>query len=197
MFTGIIEKLGRIEKKTYTKGLLKLTISVDNFSEKVEIGESIAVNGACLTVTKVDNNLLTFDVMKETLDKSNIGDLKIKDTVNIERALKANARISGHFVAGHIDGVGIIRRKEFRGGSYIFHIAVGKELISYIVAKGSIAIDGISLTVVEIKGNVFSVHIIPYTYKNTTLGEKSNSDKVNIEVDQLSKYAANLNKKPL
>jgi len=197
MFTGIIENLGKIEKKTYTKGLLQLTISVDDLSEQPEIGESIAVNGICLTLTKIEGNRLTFDVMQETIEKTNLEDLKIKDLVNLERALRANARISGHFVSGHIDGVGIIRRKEIRNGSYVFYIAVNKELIPYIISKGSIAIDGISLTVVEIKGNIFSVHIIPHTYKNTTLGKKSNSNKVNIEVDHLSKYAASLNKQHL
>jgi len=194
MFTGIVENLGRVEKKVYTKGLLQLSIDIDTFSEKIDIGESISVNGACLTVTKIENNRLTFDVMQETVDRSNLKDLKIKDTVNIERALKANSRLSGHFVTGHIDAVGIIRRKEFKNGSYIFHIAIPNEMLSFIVPKGSIAVDGISLTVVEVKGNVFSVHIIPLTYKNTTLGKKSNSDKVNIEIDQLAKYAANLNK---
>ncbi|MFH1655135.1 MAG: riboflavin synthase [Candidatus Omnitrophota bacterium] len=194
MFTGIIGNLGRVEKKLYIKGLLRLTIEIDKLSEKIEIGESISVNGACLTVTKIENNRLTFDVMQETLERSNLKDLKIRGSVNIERALKADSRLSGHFVTGHIDAVGIIRRKEFKNGSHIFHIAIAKEMFPYIVPKGSIAIDGISLTVVEVKGNVFSVHIIPHTYKNTTLGKKSNSDKVNIEIDQLAKYAANLNR---
>ncbi|MBM3252276.1 MAG: riboflavin synthase, partial [Candidatus Omnitrophica bacterium] len=139
MFTGIIENLGKIEKKTYTKGLLQLTISVDDLSEQPEIGESIAVNGICLTLTKIEGNRLTFDVMQETIEKTNLEDLKIKDLVNLERALRANARISGHFVSGHIDGVGIIRRKEIRNGSYVFYIAVNKELIPYIISKGSVA----------------------------------------------------------
>ncbi|MBM3248283.1 MAG: riboflavin synthase [Candidatus Omnitrophica bacterium] len=196
MFTGIITNLGRLERKSFLNGCLQLAIKLDKQLDDIVVGESISVNGVCLTVAKIDKGLLTFDVMQETKDKSNLNDLKIKDTVNIERALRANDRLSGHFVAGHVDEKGIIRRKEFRNGSHIFSIAVSKELIPYIVPKGSIAIDGISLTVVEVKGNIFSVHIIPHTYKNTSLAKKSNSDKVNIEVDQISKYAANLNKTP-
>ena len=190
MFTGIIEKLGRVERKTYQRGMLQLTVGMKDPFDKVEIGESISVNGVCLTIIKIDKNHLTFEVMQETLDKSNLKYIKIKDTVNLERALKADSRLSGHFVSGHIDEVGIIRKKEFRGGSYIFQISIPKELTSYIVSKGSIAVDGISLTVSEVRGNVFSVHIIPHTYKNTSLGIRSNSDKVNIEVDQLAKYVA-------
>ncbi|HOX54499.1 MAG: riboflavin synthase [Candidatus Omnitrophica bacterium] len=196
MFTGIIENLGSVEKKTFFGGMLRLTIKLAKPVNDIRLGESISVNGVCLTVTKIDKDLLTFDILEETKAKTNLDDLKIRDMVNIERALKANDRLSGHFVAGHVDNTGIIRRKELRNGSYVFHIAVSKELIPYIVPKGSIAVDGISLTIVEVKGNIFSVHIIPHTYKNTSLSQKSNSDKVNIEVDQLSKYAANLNKTP-
>lgn len=196
MFTGIITNLGSLERKSFLKGMLQLTIKLGKRLDDVVVGESISVNGVCLTVTKIDKDLLTFDVMQETKEKSNLNDLKIKDIVNLERALRASDRLSGHFVSGHVDAVGIIRRKEFRNGSYVFHIAVSKELIPYIVPKGSIAVDGISLTVTEIKGNVFTVCIIPHTYENTTLAKKANSDKVNIEIDQLAKYAANLNKTP-
>lgn len=196
MFTGIITNLGSLERKSFLKGCLGLTIKLDKIFQDVSIGESISINGVCLTVIKVDKDILSFDVMQETREKSNLDDLKIKDIVNIERALRASDRLSGHFVSGHVDAVGIIRRKEFRDGSHIFSIAVSKELMPYIAPKGSIAIDGISLTVVEVKGNIFTVHIIPHTYQNTSLAKKSNSDKVNIEVDQLAKYAANLNKTP-
>ena len=194
MFTGIIKNLGSVEKKSFLKGMLQLTIKLDKRFEDVCIGESISVNGACLTVTQIDKDLLTFDIMQETKEKSNLNGLKIKDIVNIERALRADERLSGHFVAGHVDGVGIIRGKVFKNGNYVFCIAVSKELIPYIVSKGSIAVDGISLTVAEVRGNVFAVHIIPHTYEHTALGKKSNSDKVNIEVDQLAKYVVNLNK---
>ena len=155
--------------------------------EDVKIGDSIAVNGVCLTLIKQEGPHLGFEAMPETLKVSNLGALKISDKVNLERSLKAGDRLSGHFVTGHIDCQGIIRKKNYLSGNFCFEIAIPAEFMKYILPKGSIAVDGISLTLVSKKSNTFSVYIIPHTLKNTTLGFKGPSDRVNIEFDILAK----------
>lgn len=197
MFTGIIEELGKVVKIESLKGNRVLTISAQKVKENVKIGDSIAVNGVCLTLTKIEKENLSFEVIPETLDKTNLKFLKISEQVNLERALKLNERLGGHLLSGHIDAIAIIRKKGISFGGYKFEIAVPQDLMQFIVPKGSIAIDGISLTVGEVKGNIFSIYIIPHTLKNTTLGFKGASSYVNIEVDMLGKYVLSLVKKPL
>ncbi len=197
MFTGIIEELVKVVKIESLKGNSVLTVKADKVKESTKIGDSIAVNGVCLTVTKIEKDNLSFEAIPETLNKTNLKFLKVSDLVNLERALKINERIGGHLLSGHIDTVGIIRKKGFALGGYKFEIAVDKDLIAYIVPRGSIAVDGISLTVGEVKGNIFSVYIIPHTLKETTLGFKAASSYVNIEVDMLGRYVLSLVKKPL
>lgn len=197
MFAGIIEELGKVVKIETLKGNKILTVKVERIKESTKIGDSIAVNGVCLTVAKIEKDNLCFDVIPETINKTNLKFLKISDLVNLERALKINQRLSGHMLSGHIDTVGVIRKKGFSLGGYKFEIAVDKDLMPFIVPKGSIAIDGISLTVGDVKGNIFSVYIIPHTLKVTTLGFKGHSSYVNIEVDMLGKYVLSLIKKPI
>lgn len=187
MFSGIVEELGQV-KSIIRKGSLNLfTIEVKKVVEGTGIGDSIAVNGACLTVIKKEEYFLSFEVIPETLRVTNLGSLRISDKVNLERSLKIGDRLSGHFVTGHIDCIGIIRRKNYSGTSQCFEISVPGEFIKYILPKGSVSVDGISLTVAGRKSNVFGVHIISHTLNNTTLGFKYPSDKVNIEFDILAK----------
>ncbi len=197
MFTGIVEELGKVVKIEALKGGRVLTIKAIKVKEAIRLGDSIAVNGACLTVTKIEDDNLSFEVIPETLDKTNLKFLKISDLVNLERSLKLNERIAGHLVSGHVDSVGIIRKKGFSLGGYKFEIVVDKDLMPFIVPKGSICVDGVSLTVGEVKGNIFSVYIIPHTLKVTTLGLKGAAGYVNIELDLVGKYVLSLIKQPL
>ncbi len=185
MFTGIIESLGTVKK------ISKTQITINAKLDDIKIGDSICVSGVCLTVSTLyplpsTLYLLTFDISEETFKKTNLGELKIGSIVNLERALKSDGRLGGHFVTGHIDAVGkiISQFPNFQ----IWKFGNPENLSKYIVEKGSVAVDGISLTVVEKKTNSFSVAIIPHTLKNTTLGIKKVGDTVNIETDILAKY---------
>ena len=152
-----------------------------------KIGDSVSVNGACLTVVKTEPETLIFEAIPETLKVTNLGVLKVCDKVNLERSLKIQDRLSGHFVTGHIDCTGIIHRKNYINNNLCFEITVPVKFMNYILPRGSIAVDGISLTVMNIKSSSFSIYIIPHTLKNTTLGFKGPSDRVNIEFDILAK----------
>ena len=187
MFTGIIEELGQIESISRRGKVVLLTVKANKILADTKIGDSISVNGVCLTVIKKDTDALSFEVMSETLKITNLGALRISDKVNLERSLKIGDRLSGHFVTGHIDCIGIIRNKNYINNNLCFEIAIPTEFIRYCIPKGSIAVDGISLTLVNVRSNTFSVYIIPHTLKNTTLGFKGPSDKVNIELDILTK----------
>ncbi|MBI5574212.1 MAG: riboflavin synthase [Elusimicrobia bacterium] len=187
MFTGIIEDLGTVKK------INKMQITVETKLDDIKIGDSVCVNGVCLTVVDylllvTRYSLLTFDISEETFKKTNLGELKIGSVVNLERALKSDGRLGGHFVTGHIDGTGKILKIKKSGNSEIWQFSIPEILSKYIAEKGSVAIDGISLTIVEKKINSFSVAIIPHTLKNTTLGIKKVGDTVNIETDILAKY---------
>lgn len=184
MFTGIIEGLGIV------KGVEKETISVESkeIFKNIKIGESISINGVCLTVVKHNKGVCSFDVMPETLKRTAISQVKRGNFVNIERSIEANGRFSGHFVLGHSDGVGKILKKKKKENMNTFEIEIEKELMRFIVPRGSIAIDGISLTIVDTFDKSFTVSIIPHTMSNTTLGFKSVSSSVNIEVDVLARY---------
>ncbi|MBL7081425.1 MAG: riboflavin synthase [Candidatus Omnitrophica bacterium] len=185
MFTGIIEELGEVVGiRRIGRGAL-LQLRKGRSFDEVMTGESIAVNGVCLTVSRIQKDVLYFDVIAQTLTQTNLGRLQIRDKVNLERALKVGDRISGHFVYGHIDYIGIIRKKNFIENNLCFEIALKPEFISNIVLRGSVAVDGISLTVQKIKRDSFSVYIIPHTAKSTTLGFKVQGSSVNIEFDKL------------
>ncbi len=191
MFTGLVIGMGEITamKKQGLGAFLSLRPG-DGGSITADIGDSIAVNGACLTVTRMEKNVASFDLSDETLRSTNLGSLKSGDRVNLEYALRPDSRIGGHFVMGHVDAVGTIRSKGPLGDMWKFEIEVPPKVMRYLVEKGSIAVDGISLTVVDILRDSFTLVIIPHTAKMTTLGFKGPGDTVNIEADILGKYVA-------
>jgi len=191
MFTGIVEELGVVDKIQRDVNLATLSLRTKIVGRGIKIGDSVSVDGVCLTVTRKNGGQLLFDVMKETLEKTTLGDLKVKKHVNLERALKVGDRISGHFVTGHIDGVGEIT-KITRGKNYAeMHIKTARGLLQYIVPKGSICINGVSLTVGLVGKNHFSFFLIPYTNEVTNLGSKKVGQRVNVETDVLAKYVLN------
>jgi len=192
MFSGIVKGLRKVVKIDSKKDFSKISIDLEGFSKGENIGDSISVNGACLTITKLNGSIALFDIMKETLDKTDLGDLKVNDKVNIERSLKIGERLDGHFVLGHVDGVGIIEKKEQDEDNCIIWISLPKELEYGLIPKGSIGVDGISLTIADIKQNKFAIALIPHTLKITTLGLKDKGDKVNIEIDYLGKWVRKL-----
>lgn len=187
MFTGIIEELGKIKKISYRAGITLLEISAKEVLVDTKIGDSIAVCGVCLTVVSVGNNSVSFEVIETTRKNTNLGLLKIGQPVNLERSLKVGDRVSGHFVSGHIDCLGLVRRKGARNGSIEFEISIPPIFMRYCLPKGSIALDGISLTLANVCANIVNVCIIPHTLKNTTLSFKGPSDKLNVEFDILAK----------
>lgn len=191
MFTGIIEETGTVKNITHGT-FTKIVIKCSKVLEETKIGDSIAVNGVCLTVTNISDESFAADVMPETMRASNLKDLKTGSIVNLERALQVGRRMGGHIVTGHIDCVGKIIDKRQEKNAFIFKIAINKEFTKYIARKGSIAVDGISLTVVEDGYDYFTVSVIPHTMLKTTLGYKGVGDSVNIEFDILSKYVEKL-----
>ena len=192
MFTGIVEEIGKIKSiKNGVKSSI-LSIQGDRIFEDIHLGDSIAVNGVCLTVISFNNKIFTADVMNETLRRSSLGNLKVGSYVNLERAMSANGRFGGHIVSGHIDGVGTIIKIEKDDNAIWYTIKSEDKLMKYIVEKGSIAIDGISLTVAKVYKCNFSVSIIPHTVNETILSHKSVGDNVNLENDIIGKYVEKL-----
>lgn len=185
MFTGLIEEQGRVLTPPRNG---KLSLAASKVTEGLALGDSIAVNGVCLTVSAFSGQRFTADVMPETLHRSNLGELRIGSLVNLERALPATGRFGGHFVSGHIDGVGSLLSVRPVGNALIFSIRAAPELLRGIVEKGSVAIDGISLTVVEVTETLFSVSVIPHTAAVTTLAGKRPGDRLNLETDMIGKY---------
>ncbi len=192
MFTGIIKELGKV--KSIDKGREGFAISLDielSDTSDLTIGSSIAINGVCLTIVNIYNNIVRFELIAETLSKTALGALKEGDRINIERSLRVGDTLDGHFVLGHVDTIAtIIEKKREEGQTLMYFQVRDKDLMRYIAEKGSIAVDGISLTVVSVSDDRFSVALIPHTLANTTLGIKDRGDIVNIEVDVLSRYAA-------
>ena len=188
MFSGIVEEKGIVQKIERKENLIVLSVKAKKVLRGIKIGDSISTDGVCLTVTKFKKDVFTFDIMKETMDKTTLKYLEVGSKVNLEGALRVNDRLGGHFVSGHIDGVGIIKKRISMENYEEFQVTIPKKLARYLAAKGSVCIDGISLTLGEVKGNMFSVYIIPHTLKVTTLGFKKDKDKVNIETDLLAKY---------
>jgi riboflavin synthase len=191
VFTGIIEGLGTIkkfDKNTKTRSAAKMQVDLGKLAKGLKAGHSVAINGVCLTVTKISKNQAEFEMIGETLKKTDLGALESGDKVNIERSLKVGERMEGHFVLGHIDDIGKIIKIEKKPTEIKFWIELPKALAKYVVKKGSIAIDGISLTLVDVIKNKISVCIIPHTMKITNLGSKKIGDKVNIETDVRGKY---------
>jgi riboflavin synthase len=191
MFTGIIEGLGSIvqfDKKTSNRSAAKMKIKLGKIVKGLKIGDSIAINGVCLTAIKISNDIAEFEMVDETIKKTNLGTLQNGNKVNIERSLKVGERLEGHFVLGHVDGVGMISKLQKQTNQVKIWIKIPKELSKYIIKKGSVTVDGISLTVVDVLKDQFSVSIIPHTMKITNLNYKKIGEKVNIETDILGKY---------
>lgn len=192
MFTGIIEELGIIQEIKKGSKSSKLLIKANKVLENTKIGDSICTNGVCLTVASLKTNSFEADVMAETLRRSNLGDLKVGSKVNLERALSLQSRLGGHIVSGHIDGTGEIISLIKEDNAIWVTIKTTNNILRYIVLKGSITIDGISLTVAYVDDKSFKVSIIPHTAQETTLLNKTNGDTVNLECDVISKYVEKL-----
>lgn len=188
MFTGLIEEIGTMEGSVNGEKSMKLTLKSSKVLENIKIGDSISTNGVCLTVASFNDTTFTVDVMPETMRKTNLGNLKQGSLVNLERALKVSDRLGGHIVSGHVDGTGCIKDFKVEGNATWVIIETKPEVIKYIIPKGSIAIDGTSLTVVEVADNFFRVSIIPITKEDTILLKKKVGDKVNLECDIVGKY---------
>jgi riboflavin synthase len=188
MFTGIIEEIGEIQKIRRGSQSIELTIKCYKILEDMKIGDSIAVNGMCLTVIRKETGCFTVDVMPETMRSSTIGMANISNKVNLEQAVRASGRLGGHIVSGHIDGTGVISDIKREDNAIWFTIEASKSILKYILHKGSVAIDGISLTVTHVDECCFSVSLIPFTCKATGIGGKKPGDIVNIECDIIGKY---------
>jgi len=192
MFTGIVEETGTIERIKPGKGSIALLVRARVCARGLKVGDSLAVNGCCLTVVKVfspsKQRLAQFDLLSETWNRTNLQFSKPGSAVNLERSLRADGRLGGHFVTGHIDGLGKILRSERVGQDHVLDIAAPAAIMRYVVQKGSIAIDGVSLTIASVRKNSFRIWIIPHTYSMTTLGHRRVDDAVNIEADLLGKY---------
>ncbi len=195
MFTGLVEDLGVVKRIVRKANSAQISISTTLELKEVKIGDSINTNGVCLTLIALSPPYFTVEVSQETLKRTNLLALREGEGVNLERALRVGDRLGGHLVSGHIDGIGIIKAKRKERGFIQMRIAIPAELSKYVVEKGSVAVDGISLTVNECKDSEFSLTIIPYTVQHTTLGFKKVSDKVNIEVDLMGKYVERLLKR--
>jgi riboflavin synthase len=188
MFTGIIETVGKIANIERQGESVRLTIAAGKIAEDVQIGDSVSINGVCLTATSTQAPQMTFDAVYETMRKTSLGSLQIGDAVNLERSLPANGRLGGHIVQGHVDGTGRIASIRPVGNSWFVYIDAAPELMRYIVTKGSVAVDGISLTVADAADRTFSISIIPHTWEHTTLRDKRAGDPINIECDIIGKY---------
>lgn len=188
MFTGIIEEIGKI--KTVTRGARSVVVEVEAavVTEGTKVGDSIATNGVCLTVTALTGNGFRADVMPETMERSNLGLLRPGDRVNLERALCLNSRIGGHLVAGHVDGTGRIVGMERDDTAIWITVSAPERILRYVIEKGSVAVDGVSLTVAYVDGEVFKVSVIPHTQEETTLTKKRTGDVVNLENDMIARY---------
>lgn len=192
MFTGIIEELGTVERVTRGRVSAVIAIRAEHILSDLKIGDSVAVNGVCLTATGLTGHGFTADVMHETLDRSALAGLGPGSRVNLERAMAANGRFGGHIVAGHVDGVGTIAAIEQDDNAIWFTITAPAQVLRYVVEKGSIAIDGISLTVARVETDRFAVSVIPHTAAVTLLGQRRPGDRVNLESDLVGKYVERL-----
>lgn len=192
MFTGIIEEKGRIESVLRGSKSCRLTISAEKIFSDLKLGDSVAVNGVCLTASEINAPYFTADVMAETMRRTSLDTAVKGKSVNLERAMQLNGRFGGHIVSGHIDGTGTVLSLVREDNAVWVSISADEKILKYIVEKGSVALDGISLTVAEVKRGSFSVSVIPHTAEETTLLERRPGDKINIECDIIGKYVEKL-----
>jgi riboflavin synthase len=195
MFTGIVEELGRVRSLEDRDGGVRLVVECTTVGRDVAEGDSVAVNGVCLTATHVNSQTLSFDLAPETLDRSTLGSVRDGDPVNLERPVTLVTRLGGHVMQGHVDGTAEVRSVDRNGAGLSMRIDLPPTLRPYVVEKGSIAVDGVSLTVTSIDDLGFEVALIPHTVEATTLGERGPGDEVNLEADVLAKYVENLTRK--
>ncbi len=192
MFTGIVEETGKVEKIGSTAKSIELTVRTNRCAQGLKVGDSLAINGCCLTIVKLSSRgkgrLAQFDLLSETWQRTNLQFAKPGSLVNLERPLPADGRLGGHFVTGHIDGIGKIIRWEMAGQDHVLDIAAPPEVMRYVIFKGSIAVDGISLTVARVSRKDFRIWIIPHTYEVTALRDRKVGDAVNLEADLIGKY---------
>lgn len=190
MFTGLVEELGKVKTLELLKDSARLTVEAEKVLIGAQIGDSIAVNGVCLTVTEMHQKYFSVDIMHETLAKTNLHELKNLSRVNLERALQLSTRLGGHMVSGHVDGIGTISSIDNIGIAKVYKISALPSVTSFIIPKGSIAVDGISLTIVDLEKDYFTISLIPHTFAHTTLGFKTIGSTVNLETDIIGKYVA-------
>jgi riboflavin synthase len=194
MFTGIVEETGTVERIRSAANSIQLVVAANRCGQGLKPGDSVAVNGCCLTVTKLARSprrsLLHFDLLRETWERTNLKSARTGSLVNLERPLSADGRFDGHFVTGHIDGTGKIVRWERAGKDYVLEVAAPASLMRHVVLKGSIAVDGISLTIARLRERSFRTWIIPHTHEVTALRQRQAGDEVNLETDILGKYVA-------
>ncbi len=188
MFTGIIEEVGVVKKIDRKPGMARLTVEANTVVEDIKVGDSVACNGVCLTVVELNHHSISFDIMSQTLERTNLGKGKVGEKINLERSLRAGDRLSGHILSGHIDGMGTLVMKWFDGGNLVLRIATSVDIMRYLVPEGAIACDGISLTIVDLAKDYFTVHIIPHTLTMTNLRFKQIGAMLNLEVDLIGKY---------
>jgi len=188
MFTGIVEELAQIKSiEPKSKGI-RYAISAEVVIDDLKIGDSISVNGVCLTIVKRRKDSFSIDLVEETLNKSNLGELKVGNFVNLERAMKVSDRLGGHIVQGHVETLGVILEKQMQDEEAIISVGLDPEWMRFCIPKGSITLDGVSLTIARINGNIIEIALIPHTLENTTLGIKGKSETLNIETDIIGKY---------
>lgn len=192
MFTGLVEEKGKLVTKTPTGEGLRLKFRAKKVMDDLKIGDSIAVNGVCLTVVEIKDDTFSFDAIEETLKKSSLGKLEIGHNVNLERPLKAEARLGGHFVLGHVDTTGKVESIKELSSSHFMKITFPKKYGKYLIPVGSVSIDGVSMTVAELEADNFSIGIIPHTWDETIFSDKKIGDIVNLEFDVLGKYIVKL-----
>jgi riboflavin synthase len=192
MFTGIIEEIAKIEKTKPIAGGLSIKIGAIKILDDISINDSICVDGVCLTVTNFDNSGFWVDAVGATLEKSTFASVKPSSYVNLERSVRLNDRLGGHLVQGHVNGIGTISEIQKLGENYLLQITFPENLKKYLIREGSIAVNGLSLTIADLDKNLISISIIPHTWQNTNLRHKKVNDKVNIEIDVLAKYVEKL-----
>ena len=192
MFTGIVREIGRVESAEGGGAGVRLVVRAPQTAARTRAGDSVSVNGVCLTAIAVDDGTVTFDAVPETLRRSSIGRVEAGSAVNVEPSLQAGEPLGGHVVQGHVDGVGRVRALEPEGDGCRLELEAPPELTRYLVEKGSVAVDGVSLTVASLDGNAVEIALVPYTLEATTLGALSTGDEVNLEVDVLAKYVERL-----